>query len=185
MNSVTVVPLIGAYPITHMGHVYDLVDFISVFKGAKVIGVSQNNQLLDIRERAPIFRKQMGQFSKLMTIVSSPSAGFTFKVASISGAHLNIVVGGDRINFAERLKMGLESGSIHEMGNKRFESITIHTPPDTSRKHGLSGTRMREAIKYDDFETFWMHLGLMFSEQEAREIFEKLRKLDIKVKRKH
>lgn len=186
MNSVTVVPLIGAYPITHMGHVYDLAQSLTLFPGRhKVIGLSSNNNPLDWQFRFEIFQTQLKEISGQITVIKSSCAGESLARSRKFGENLNILVGGDRINFAERLKMGLEEGAIHEMKDMSFKSISIHTTTDVNRKHGLSGTRMREAIKYDDFETFWIHLGLMFSEEKAREIYEKLRSLDIKVKRKH
>ena len=74
------------------------------------------------------------------------------------------------------------------MEGKKFHNITVHTPDDVERKHGLSGTNMRTAASKGDKETFKKHLGNMFSDKETNNIMNRVKSSlasgAIKVKRK-
>ena len=53
------------------------------------------------------------------------------------------------------------------MNGHKWDSIHIHTPEDSNRKHGMSGTNLRSAAVTDDHEEFHRHLGQAFSKDEA------------------
>ena len=69
------------------------------------------------------------------------------------------------------------AGKIKEMEGKKFDRINIHTPKDTERKHGMSGTKMRMAASVNSKssdEEFHKHLGKMFSKEEAMNVKNKI-----------
>jgi hypothetical protein len=89
--------------------------------------------------------------------------------------HLHILVGADRAEMAHGLKKSLEAGKIKEMGEHKFDSISIHHPEDLERKHGMSGTKMRTAAASGDHKTFAKHLGPMFDKKETLNIMNKVK----------
>lgn len=72
--------------------------------------------------------------------------------------------------MAHGLKKSLEAGKIKEMGDHKFDSITVHHPDDLDRKHGMSGTKMRTAAALDDHKAFSKHLGPMFDKKKSTHI---------------
>lgn len=186
----SVIPLMGLSPISHMGHALDLGDALSKLPGARHVGISTKADVYTPGERSEILNRQWQQPN--LSIHPVKSGGDTIARAysalpPTGKKHLHILVGADRVEFANGLKKSLEDGKIKEMGDSRWDSITVHTPEDLAREHGMSGTKMRTAVANNDFETFHRHLGPMFSVEEAREHFNKIKTaLDsgqIKVKR--
>lgn len=190
VHHTSVIPLVGFSPISHMGHAADLGGKMKELPGTKHIGISGKSDVFSPEERSSILSKQWGD-KNVKHHIGSP-AGEVIRRAHDSlpagKKHLHLLVGGDRLEWAKGLKASLEAGKIKEMEGKKFHNITVHTPDDVERKHGLSGTNMRTAASKGDKETFKKHLGNMFSDKETNNIMNKVKSsLDsgaIKVKRK-
>jgi hypothetical protein len=190
VHHVSVVPLVGFSPLSHMGHAHDLGGTLSNLPGSKHVGISAKSDVFTPEERKNVLNRQWG--SNVKAEVSN-SGGATIANAFNSMPKtgkkvLHIVVGSDRLGFAEGLKNSLEAGKIKEMGDNNFDEIHIHTPKDEDRSHGMSGTNMRQAATNGDIETFHKHLGTMFSRQEAQDMMKKTKEAidsgKLKVKRK-
>jgi len=190
IHHTSVIPLVGFSPISHMGHAADLGGKMKELPGTKHIGISGKSDVFSPEERSHILSKQWGDDS-VQHHIGAP-AGEVIRRAHDSlpagKKHLHLLVGGDRVDFAKNLKASLEANKIKEMEGKKIDKITIHTPDDVERKHGLSGTNMRNAAAKGDRKTFQKHLGNMFSEKETTSIMNKvkggLESGAIKVKRK-
>lgn len=174
----SVIPMTGFSPISHMGHSHDLGQTLARMPGTKHVGVSAKSDLFSPDERKSILDRQWGNVGHETHVVSG--AGETVRSAynrmpKNSRKELHILVGHDRKSFAEGLKKSLEAGKIKEMEGKSFDAIHLHYPEDTERTHGMSGTKMRNAVANDDFDTFHKHLGPMFSRKEATRIFSKMK----------
>lgn len=172
----TVVPLTGFSPHSHMGHAIDLGNAVSKLPGSKHIGISQKSDVFSPEERADILKRQWNQPDLHTHVVKSAGETISnaFNSLPASGArHLHLLVGADRKDFAEGLKKSLEAGKIKEMGDNKWDSITIHSPDDENREHGMSGTKMRAAAAADDLDTYHKHLGNSFSREEATSIMKK------------
>lgn len=175
----TVVPLTGFSPISHMGHAHDLGSTVNSLPGTKHVGISSKSDVYSPEERSSILHKQWGGSKDVHTHVVK-SAGET-----ISRAHdslpakgkkvLHLVVGNDRKEWAHGLKKSIEDGKIKEMEGKKFDEIHVHTPEDSERSHGMSGTAMRTAAAAGDLNNFHRHLGTMFSKEEARKHMQKVK----------
>jgi hypothetical protein len=185
----SVIPLVGFSPFSHMGHAKDLGGAMARLPGKKHIGISQKADLYSPEERSNILHKQWGQD---ITHHHAKSGGETIAKAFHSlpkkgKKHLHILVGHDRAAMAQGLKKSLEAGKIKEMGDHKWDTITIHHPEDTGRSHGMSGTAMRTAADKGDLETFHKHLGPAFSKTQAKSHMQRIKKaLDsgqLKVKR--
>jgi hypothetical protein len=190
VHHVSVVPLVGFSPLSHMGHAQDLGGTLLSLPGNKHVGISAKADVFTPEERKAVLNKQWG--SSIKAEVSN-SGGATIANAFNSMPQtgkkvLHIVVGSDRLGFAEGLKKSLEAGKIKEMSDNKFDEIHIHTPKDENRSHGMSGTRMRQAAIDNDIETFHNHLGPMFSREEAQDMMKKTKEAidsgKLKVKRK-
>jgi len=173
----TVIPMVGFSPISHMGHAADLGGAMAKLPGSKHIGISKKADTFTPEERKGILQKQWTAAKPEVHPVSG--AGETIRKAYDSmpegKRHLHILVGADRQSFADGLKKSLEAGKIKEMGDKKFDSVTVHTPEDSDRSHGMSGTKMRAAANTGDKETFRKHLGPAFSEKESDGIMSKVK----------
>lgn len=174
----SVIPMVGFSPISHMGHAKDLGGSLEKLPGTKHIGISAKADAFSPEERKGILERQWGD-GKVNVHISS-GAGEPIRAAydSMSGdgpKHLHILVGSDRKSFAEGLKRSLEAGKIKEMEGRKFDSITIHTPEDPDRSHGMSGTKMRLAAHEGNEEEFHRHLGPMFSREESNNIMSRIR----------
>ena len=174
----SVIPLMGLSPTSHMGHSIDMGSTLNSLPGSHHVGISNKSDVFSPEERGEILNRQWGD--KDLTTHSVKSGGDTIARAFNSlpqtgKRHLHILVGADRKDFGEGLKKSLEAGKIKEMGDNRWDSITVHTPEDQDRKHGMSGTSMRQAVADNDFDLYHKHLGPMFSKDEARGYFNKIR----------
>lgn len=172
----TVVPLMGVSPISHMGHAHDIGKKVNSLPGTKHIGLSAKADVFDPQERKKIMKKQWGHRDTKFHIVAS--AGDTIKKAHDSLPKdgkkiLHIVVGSDRKEFGHKIKHALENGKIKEMGNNKWHEIHVHTPDDSNRTHGMSGTKMRHAAHTGDYHTFKKHLGVMFNDTQVKSIMAK------------
>lgn len=185
----SVIPLVGFSPISHMGHAHDLGGALKKLPGKKHIGISNKADVFSPEERSHIMKKQWGD--KDVTHHFSSSGGEVISKAYHSlpkgKKHLHILVGHDRKDMADKLKGALENGKIKEMNGHKWDSIHVHTPEDSDRTHGMSGTNLRKAAHEGNHEEFHRHLGHMFSKEESKGIMHKVKKgLDegkIKLKR--
>lgn len=186
----SVIPLVGFSPISHMGHAHDLGGAMKKLPGKKHIGISQKDDVFSPEERSHIMKKQWGQegVNHHFTKSGGDTIGHAYHSLPKDGKkHLHILVGGDRVEMAHGLKKSLEAGKIPEMNGHKWDSIHIHTPEDSNRKHGMSGTNLRSAAVTDDHEEFHRHLGHAFSKGEADSIRQKVKSAiiskKIKIKR--
>lgn len=163
MSSVTVIPLMGLSPHSHMGHRYDLGEKLATLPGPRLVGISGAPGILTLSERCSILEKQWAGINCLF--FPTDSAGKTIAMANklcqdAKLKTLNILVGADRkVKQGLGLKKSLEAGKIKEMEGQFWDEINVITPDDEERTHGLSGTRMRQAIIDDDFATYLQHYG--------------------------
>lgn len=179
----TVVPLAGFSPISHMGHAMDLGSKLRSLPGTKHVGISEKAGLFSPEERKAILSRQWATEKNEEPIQHHvvASAGETIARAHASlpkkGRRvLHLLVGSDRVDFAQKLKTSILAGKIKEMQGKTFDRIEIHTPDDQNRTHGMSGTAMRTAARDEDLPTFRKHLGPTFAKQEATAIMQRMKK---------
>ena len=179
----TVVPLAGFSPISHMGHAMDLGSKLRSLPGTKHVGISEKAGLFSPEERKAILSRQWTTTKNEEPIQHHvvASAGETIARAHASlpkkGKRvLHLLVGSDRVDFAQKLKTSILAGKIKEMQGKTFDRIEIHTPDDQNRSHGMSGTAMRTAARDEDLPTFRKHLGTAFAKQEATAIMQRMKK---------
>lgn len=71
--------------------------------------------------------------------------------------HLHVVVGSDRVEATKKL-LNQYNGVKAAHGHYNFKSITVHSAgerdPDAEGDTGMSGTKMREHAKNNDFTSF-------------------------------
>lgn len=173
----SIIPLMGLSPHSHCGHAHDLGATLKGMPGSHHVGISTKADLFSPKERGEILNRQWND--KDLTVHPVKSGGETISNAFNSlpktgKKHLHILVGADRKDFAEGLKKSLEDNKIKEMGHNSWDNITIHYPEDKERTHGMSGTKMRQAVANNDFNEYHRHLGSMFSNDEARNYFNKI-----------
>jgi hypothetical protein len=169
----SVVPMVGFSPISHMGHAKDLGGTLSKLPGTKHIGISSKADLFSPKERGDILKKQWGDKETSAHVVAG--AGETIRKAHDSlPKHgkkvLHLLVGSDRKELATGLKKSLEQGKLKEMEGRHFDEIHLHTPEDSDRSHGMSGTKMRQAAADGNEDEFHKHVGKMFSRAESNNI---------------
>lgn len=178
-SHVSIVPLVGFSPFSHMGHQQDLGSALASLPGKKIVNISPKADLFSPEERSDILKRQWSDVPDL-SVQSLKSAGDVigqaFHGMPKGRRHLHMLVGHDRRAFAEGLKRNLEAGKIPEMKGQQFDSITIHHPEDTGRSHGMSGTNMRNAAASGDIDEFHRHLGPSFSRKEARTLMQRVKK---------
>ena len=178
-HHVSVIPLVGFSPISHMGHAHDLGGAMKKLpEGDKHIGISSKADTFEPKERADILHKQWGIHNLQHHVVKSggETIAHAYHAAPKTGRkELHLLVGSDRKDFAEGLKKSLEAGKIKEMGEHKWDAIHIHTPEDGDRSHGMSGTKMRTAVAEGNHSEFKRHLGPMFSDREAHRIHKKIK----------
>ena len=174
----SVIPLTGFSPISHMGHAKDLGSELKTLPGKKHIGISSKSELYTDKERGDILHKQWGDKDMKHHIVKSGGETIAKAFHSLpknGKKHLHILVGHDRKDFAHGLKKSLDAGKIKEMGDHKWDSITIHHPKDSNRSHGMSGTNMRNAAEKGNVKEFHRHLGNMFTADEAKKHMQKFK----------
>jgi hypothetical protein len=175
-HHVSVIPLVGFSPFSHMGHAKDLGAKIKSMPGKKVIGISNKSDAFTPEERKNILSRQWGDDSIKYHVTSSggDTIGKAYRSLPKTGKKvLNILVGADRKDFAHGLKRSLENGKIPEMEGNKFDEIHVHTPEDAERSHGMSGTKMRMAALSGNIDEFHRHLGDAFSKDEAKKLMSK------------
>ena len=162
INHTTVMPMMGASPISHMGHATDIGGTIMRNPGTKHVGISQKADVFTPEERKSIMHRQWGHPDDVhFHVVKSAgeTLGKAYKSLPEKGKkHLHIVVGADREAMGHQLKKSIEAGKIPEMEGGKFDKITVHTA-SADRAHGMSGTRMRQAANNNDLAEFHRHLG--------------------------
>jgi len=191
---VSIIPLMGLSPISHMGHFFDLGAKLKTLPGQKFVGVSSKNNIFDDdgEQRIYIIKRQWGEFiDGSINFESCNSAGVTVAKAfdslnPESRKILHILVGTDRFVFGKRLKRSIEEGKLKELKGS-FDEILLHSPENSDRSHGLSGTRMRNCALQRDFLGFAEHVGACFFDFERWEYMGKIKLAiesgQIKVKR--
>lgn len=166
----------GVDPHTHMGHVQDLGELLLNLPGThKMFAMSSKAKGLDEGTRKNIFRKQTG--GKIEPIIANEFDEIVnhawSKVKNQSGKKVLHLVGGkDRESQLKSLQQGLSSGKIKNPG---FDEVHYHLPEDIERTHGMSGTKMRNAVSNNNFEEYKRHLGSSFSDDEARKIMGRIK----------
>lgn len=184
-----VIPLMGASPISHMGHAIDLGGIMKNKVGFKVVGISDNTKLLNHNQRLRIIDRQWNQPDVQFKIVKSAgeTIAHAFDNLPNNGKKiLHLIVGADRRNLAEGLVKSLEAATVKEV-NGLWDEIDI-IEANEFRYHGLSGTAMRQAIADNDHYEFIRHIGAsIFALEETAHLF-KLFKMaiehgELKVKR--
>ena len=179
-HHVTAVPLVGFSPHSHDGHAKDLGQAVHDTPGKhKVIGMSAKADHFSPDERRSIFKKQLDHHGfKGISIKSSSSAGETLrhakeKIGNKAGKHvLHLVVGADREKWGHSLAGAIKDGKIE---GAHFHEVHVHTPADSGRSHGLSGTKMRQHAHDNDLNGYHKHLGPAFSKSQAQKIMNKTR----------
>lgn len=178
VHHASVIPLVGYSPISHGGHAIDMGSALAKLPGQKHVGMSSKADVYSPEERSEIMKRQW-QIPGIQTH-STNSGGDTIgrafhNLPKTGKKVLHLLVGHDRVGFAEGLKKSLEAGKIKEMDGHSWDEIHIHTPEDTNRSHGMSGTKMRTAVANNDFDEFHRHLGSMFSKDEAKQHFNRIK----------
>ena len=177
VHHTSVVPLTGFSPISHMGHALDLGGAMKKLPGTKHIGISSKSDLYSPKERSDILHKQWGHKDLNTHVVKSGGETIAAAHASLPKTGkkvLHLLVGADRLDFAEKLKHSLAAGKIKEMHGKHFDEVHVHTPENSERSHGMSGTKMRTAASAGDLNTFHKHLGSAFTKKEAQQHMSKI-----------
>lgn len=166
----SIIPMMGADPCTHMGHVNDLGELLKSLPEPRIIGLSDKPKLFSTTEREEILRRQLNDDS--IHIITAETVGRVIRYAkTLMGGEkprtMHIVVGSDRFAFGNMIarsiidaKHGLEPGD--------FEVVQIHRGKD--RDFVLSGKNMRHAALTLDIKEFRRHIGPMFSDKEFNEI---------------
>lgn len=173
-NTAAVSPLIGASPITHIGHSLDLGSiFDEMNADVNIVGISSSCNVFADQERIDIANKQwnIGNNTPRVEFTVVDNVGQTIKLAfdrlPLGQKNLIIICGQDRRDFAIGIKKSLEAGTVKEMESFKWDSISIEYPLDPTRSHNLSGTKMREAARDENLFVFQRHLGTMFNKEES------------------
>lgn len=175
MNEVHITYL-GAHPHTHMGHVNDIISYMPT---GSYIGLSSKSKVMPDLSRTILtgtqtnFMHTTNSYDSIGHLISNAISRYTDPVA------LFIHLGHDRVNFAERIKSGLQNNTFLEIPNSSQRVAKIENVIAPKRSHSLSGTRMRQAILDDDFKTYYEHIGDSFSETVAGCIMNTLRDMMI------
>ena len=189
---ISVVPLIGACPHTHIGHAKDLGNALYNIVGKyKVIGLSAKSDLFTSQERKIILDRQLEHlgYYQINTQVFN-TAGDTLRYAHslvnrLQGKKiLHLVVGEDRKKWGNNLAQAIRDEKIEGVV---FDEVLVYVI--RGREHGLSGTNMRQAAQKRDLTAYHEHLGSCFSKGQAFQLMIKthhgLLNKKIKVKRPH
>jgi len=168
------------YPVSHMGYKWDICTTLLKLPGRKLVGISDTPNCFTHKERLDILKTQWD--TDLVEFLFVKSAGETITESHSEDTHLNLLVGKDREKFGYNLKLALETNRIKEMYGRKFESISVYTP-ETTRDHGLSGTRMRQAAHDLDAETFTEHLGPAYTPELLERIHTNIVNKNLKLRR--
>jgi hypothetical protein len=174
----SVIPMVGFSPISHMGHAKDLGDSLKKLPGTKHVGISKKADLFEPSERKHIMNKQWGDVGHKTHVVSGMGETVRHAYNSLpkhGKKVLHILLGADRRDKAEGLKSYLEAGKIKEMEHHKFDEIHVHSPEDSDRSHGMSGTKMRQSAADQNGAEFHRHIGPMFNRNESDKIMHKVK----------
>lgn len=182
MIEVSVIPMVGFVPFSHMGHYLDLGKTLENAPGLKYLGLSRPSCTrsfgFDMKKEFLLLQWQMPKLNVFG--VSSPGEmiGRVHQVLSAydDTVNLTMVVGHDRLKMAEGLRNSLEHNEIHEMHGFYYNQISIKMPPHGRETHGLSGTKMRQAALDNDFLTFHKHIGLHIDPIVTRHMMTKVQR---------
>jgi hypothetical protein len=172
---VAVVPLMGCYPISHVGQAKDLGSVLKDINVPNFVGLSANNNVFSSETRLNIIKQQWNVEANFVEV---NSVGETLLKAYQSlppFGHkvLHIVVGADREDWAYQLMESIEKDKIIELEGCKFGEIFVQTAEE--RQHNLSGTAMRLAASNGDIKTFTQHIGDSFSLEDVANYMETIK----------
>lgn len=169
LQAINIIPRMGACPLSHMGHAYDLkptIENLSILGTCSYVNISPN-KVFEVHEQWDVIAKQWDTPNVAYKFFSSVGNLLYNIVQHHSFEKVNIVVGQDRIDLAERVKYGIENNTFKEVTVDLSKcGVEIHVA-ETFREHGFSGTYMREAAVINDRGCFKAHLGEMFTDEEV------------------
>lgn len=158
---IAIVPMMGCYPLSHMGHRRDIGAKLQELRIPSIIGLSSKNGIFTDDERLDIFKDQFSSVNFVTPMVVK-SAGDTVAAAYNSGnlfetKILHIIVGADRKQFGLGLKKSIMGHKIPELQGAKFSGIVVHTAQE--RTEDFSGTALRQAVYDRDKHKVFDHLG--------------------------
>lgn len=166
LTHVNIIPKMGVLPLSHMGHKIDLLPVLQALGGYSYVNLAPNDVFTPDEQQEVISRQWQDPNIRFFCY---SNVGDFLKV--VFGHHtfdkINIVVGQDRVRWAERIVDGLKRESFKELDCITANIQTEIVIPDTYREHGFSGTTMREAALIGDLTCFKAHLGDTFNDHES------------------
>ena len=184
MIDITIAPMVGFYPHSHMGHAFDIGRAMDLHEGVKIVGISNKPSVFTFEERLEIVRRQfyMAGIRYIPTFVPVSSMGETIKIAAASlfaadrerPSRLTLIYGADRERDAERFRAAILNGNIPEASVLNVKQVNISYTTGTGRAMGFSGTEMRTAAVNGQFEKYWAHLGHWASFEKANEYHDRI-----------
>ena len=164
----------GVLPLSHIGHKIDLLPVLQQLGGYSYVNLAPN-EVFSIQEQKNVISLQWQDPCITFRCYKSVGVFLHSVFADHIFDEINIVVGQDRVKYAERIVYGLQNETFKEL-NYRTSNIKCNIiVPDTFRDHGFSGTTMREAAAIGDYECFRAHLGDMFTDEECRDYMGRVR----------
>lgn len=177
LRAVNIVPKMGALPLSHMGHRYDLMPVLEQLGGlgtATYVNLAPN-KVFDVVEQQEVIAQQWG-YPHINFTCFERVGDLLYKICC---EHifdkLNIVVGQDRVRWGERIVHGIVNRTFKEYESDLSNVKLNIVVPETYKLRGLSGTTMREAAMLGDFDCFRAHLGPMFNQDDTMYYFNKTR----------
>lgn len=184
MIDITIAPMVGFYPHSHMGHAFDIGRSMDLHEGVKIVGISNKLSVFTFEERLEIVRRQfyMAGIRYIPTFVPVSSMGETIKIAASSlfandrerPCRLTLIYGPDRQRDAERFRTAILDGKIPEASVLNVKEVNISYTMATGRAMGFSGTEMRTAAVHGQFEKYWAHLGHWAALEKAAEYHDRI-----------
>lgn len=134
---------------------------------------------LDLKTRVKFLKK----FFPFLTVMGADeSLGGIFQVIKHFGERgyetVHVVVGSDQTDRLPRLRQYID----HEDPQRRLKIKYLEVvsagirDPDSSGVEGMSGTKMRHAVRLDDYQTFRKGLPKVAKEADAKALYAALRK---------
>lgn len=134
---------------------------------------------LDLRTRIKFLKR----FFPFLTVMGADeSLAGIFQVIKHFGErgydNVSVVVGSDQTDRLPRLRQYID----HEDPSKRLKIKTLEVVsagirnPDSDGVEGISGTKMRHAVRVDDYPTFRKGLPRVAKEADAKALYTALRK---------
>ena len=182
---VNLVPKLSGYPVTHMGHVIDLCPLLGKMPGRKIIALSKHDCMDNDFRRSLLLKQLKSRHYGSVDVILVDNVGEAIHEATKYGTKINLVLGNDRADFAERVKNSILSNSFKEADCSKIDEVMISLSSNRDL-HGMSGTKLREAAYNNDIDEFFDHIGVLDFNQcvlLADDISNKITNGLIKVKR--